>query len=314
MAVHHPGLQQELGDLTYMVRQLVAQTMQNAAFGRAGLRVYDGGWIRIEGGGLSVTGSGVVSGTLSVSGRLDGSGTLDWAGPWNMRGAGTISGNCTISGTLGVTGPVTFGNTLRADGAATFGNSIDVLNRLTLGPSGYIEAGTVRIDRAGSYGGRVASTGAVLALSAGGSVIIDTDYLIAKHGSFTGNLNVLQTLEATTKNFKIEHPTKSDHFLRHGCTESPVSGVEYWGEGTLPESGELDVMLPDYFEALTKPEGRAVLITARGFVADWGDISNGTFTVTGTPGGRFSWLVKAERRGADFLLEEPVNGPHREQT
>lgn len=293
MAVHHPGLKMELGDLQAMIRRMVVQTFQNAAIGSAGMRVYDGGWITIENGGLSVTGQ------ATVTGQLGGSGTLDWAGPWFLKGVGEITGNTLISGELDVTG------------AVEFSNSLDVMNRLTLGPSGYIESGTVRIDRLGSYGGRVVSSGSVLYLSAGASVVVDNAVLVAGETSL-GPTYATSLDVAGAKNFKIPHPTKLDHWLRHGSTESPVSGVEYWGEETLPESGELTVALPGYFEALTKPENRAVMVTARGFVADWGDIADGTFTVTGTPGGRFSWLVKAERIGADFPLEEPVYGPIRE--
>lgn len=241
--------------------------------------------VLVQGSG-KVEGWWIVTGTQRVTGRLEGSGTLDWTGPWFLRGLGEITGDVDITGAL------------------------DVLNRLTLGPSGYIEAGTVRIDRAGTYGGRIASTGAILALSAGGSVIIDGATLVAGEASLGATTCMsLDTIGA--KNFKMQHPLKPDVWLRHGSTESPVSGVEYWGEETLPESGELTVQLPDYFEALTKADGRAVLVTARGFVADWGDIEDGTFTVTGTPGGRFSWLVKAERFGGDFPLEEHVYGPKR---
>lgn len=340
MAVHHPGdLQQEVGNLQNLITQLVKQATQNASFGSAGLRVYGGGWIVIENGGLSVTG------TAQVSGTLTGDGTFDWDGPWYLNGVGRITGDTTGTGRLAwegswsldgngeITGDVTIsGNVLgtgrfqwngpwdlrgagEIKGNVNITGALDVLNRLTLGPSGYIEAGTVRIDRAGTYGGRIASTGAALELAATGSVIIDAPYLIAtdisaKNGSFIGTVSAL-TLEAQTKNFRIPHPLDPDMVLRHGATESPVSGVEYWGDEVLPESGRLAVFLPDYFEALTKPGGRAVLVTGRGFAADWGDVADGAFTVTGVPGGRFSWLVKAERRGAEFVLEEPVYGPRR---
>lgn len=322
MGVNHPGLGISLEQLIRMVRREAVATLQNASIGRAGLRVYDGGWILIEGGGLSVTGTATVSGVMKVTGELEGSGTLDWTGPWSLEGDGTIPGDVRITGDVDIIGKLVTsgavelgGNTkisgkLDVTGAASFDNSIDVLKRLTLGPSGYIEAGTVRIDRLGSYGGRIASTGPVLAIGASGSVTVTAPYLVANDISAT-NATFIGTMEATTKAFKIPHPIKVDNVLRHGATESPVSGVEYWGEETLPESGELAVTLPDYFEALTKPDNRAVLVAARGFVADWGDIEDGKFTVTGVPGGQFSWLVKAEREGAEFVLEEPVYGPIR---
>ncbi|MHA3682777.1 hypothetical protein ACXR2W_00750 [Leucobacter sp. HY1908] len=300
------------------------------------LRILSNEGLTVE-GSAKVAGWLVVTGTQRLTGTLDGQGTLDWTGPWYLKGTGQITGDCTvtgkmfvngpwemngngkitgtvqITGPLTVTGPAVVSGTLNVTGAAAFGNSVDVLNRLSLGPSGYIEAGSVRIDRLGSHGGRIASTGSVLALDAAGSVVVNAPYFTAAAGSFT-DLSAIGAISANIKNFLIEHPVKPDHLLRHGATESPVSGVEYWGEERLTPSGECVVRLPDYFEALTKPENRAVLVTARGFVADWGDIDDGAFTVTGPPSGRFSWLVKAERAGADFVLEEPIYGPIRAQS
>lgn len=304
MAVHHPGKGQAIGDLKHMVTQMVKAAMQNASYGSAGLRVHSGGFITIENGGLVVTGS------ANVSGQLGGNGTFDWTGPWFLKGAGTISGDTTGSGSLTWTGPWTLAGAGDITGNVDITGALDVRNRITLGPSGYIESGTVRIDRLGAYGGRVVSSGSVLLLDAVGTVRVDAPMFIAQGGVFAGSLSVngdfdvLGTVSATVKLFKIPHPSKECHVLRHGATESPVSGVEYWGEETLDENGELTVTLPDYFESLTKQENRAILVTPRGFIADWGDIENGSFTVMGKPGGRFSWLVKAERHGADFPVEE----------
>src|SRR5690606_13715497 len=69
---------------------------------RAGIRVYGGGWIRIEDGGLQVTG------TASVCGRLEGSGTYDWTGPMNLQGAQSITGPTTFTGQMTVNGPWKF--------------------------------------------------------------------------------------------------------------------------------------------------------------------------------------------------------------
>mgnify|MGYP003396867192 CR=1 FL=1 len=270
----------------------------NTAVSRGRTRFVGNESILVQGSG-KVEGWWIVTGTQRVTGLLEGSGTLDWTGPTNLRGAVQLIGNTNVTGTLGVTGATTLA------GAVTLNTS------LTVG-TGHIQVGPIRIDKGGAYGGRIVSSGAALVLDAGGSVIVEADYLVARAGSFT-DLSASGTIAAHIKTFLIPHPQMPDHVLRHGATESPVSGVEYWGEETLPESGVLTVTLPDYFEALTKQDNRAVLVTARGFVADWGDITDGTFTVTGTPGGRFSWLVKAERTGADFVIEEPVYGPHREE-
>ncbi len=266
--------------------------------------------VLVEGSG-KVEGWWIVTGTQRVTGRLEGSGALDWTGPWFLRGPGEITGALTGTGQLIWAGPWDLRGNGLIKGNVDITGALDVKSRLTLGPNGYIESGTVRIDRGGNYGGRISSSGAVLELLASGSVVISAESFVARNGSFR-DLSAIGTVSANIKNFRIPHPLKPDHFLLHGSTESPVSGVEYWGDATLPETGQLTVILPDYFEALTKPNGRVPLVAARGFVADWGDVEDGCFTVSGKPGGRFSWLVKAERANADFPVEEPVFGPIRE--
>lgn len=324
-------LERQLQDLMRRVHLLeVGNPLGYSSVSEGSLRILSNEGLTVE-GSAKVAGWLVVTGTQRLTGTLEGSGTLDWTGPWYLKGTGQITGDCTVTGKMFVNGPWELNGTGKIAGDTTGtgkltwtgawdfqgngtikGNvditgALDVKSRLTLGPAGYIEAGTVRIDRLGSHGGRIASTGSVLALSAAGSVIVDAPYLTASAGSFT-DLTAIGTISSKIKQFKIEHPVHEGWVLRHGATESPVSGVEYWGDEVLSDSGDCVVRLPDYFEALTKQCNRAVLVTGRGFVADWGDIYDGKFTVTGTPGGRFSWLVKAEREGADFTVEEPAYG------
>lgn len=136
------------------------------------------------------------------------------------------------------------------------------------------------------------------------------------------------------KQFVIPHPLEpDDRWLVHGCTESPSAGVEYWGEATI-EDGEARVELPGYFESLTKPDHRHALVTpiAPDDPNEWAPpqqapqkgakagrvrpvariprvgatrIRDGKFTVysDGPDGSKVSWLVKAERAGADFAVE-----------
>lgn len=99
MGVDHPGRGMSMPDLIRTIRRIARQTIQNASIGRAGIRVYDGGWIRIEDGGLQVTG------TATVTGRLEGSGTFDWTGPMNLKGAQSITGPTTFTGQMTVNGP-----------------------------------------------------------------------------------------------------------------------------------------------------------------------------------------------------------------
>lgn len=102
MGVDHIGagqLRQELDRSARAQRRQARATLQNASIGRAGIRVYDGGWIRIEDGGLSVTG------TQTVTGRLEGSGTFDWSGPMDITGDQNVNGDVTFSGQVTVNGP-----------------------------------------------------------------------------------------------------------------------------------------------------------------------------------------------------------------
>jgi hypothetical protein len=129
-----------------------------------------------------------------------------------------------------------------------------------------------------------------------------------------GNVNVNGTFTAGNKLFEIDHPTKPGYKLVHGTLEGPESAVFYRGEGRLAD-GKARVTLPDYFEALTRKEGRTVLAVP---VFDAEDevvsalavshVASGTFTVRAldqnNPGQPFFWEVKAVRADVDPLQVE----------
>lgn len=119
-----------------------------------------------------------------------------------------------------------------------------------------------------------------------------------------------------SKNFAMDHPTLEGMSLVHASTESPHNGVEYWSDGflTLPGSGELVVVLPDYFESLTAADHRVVSLTAGSADADlWsGPIEDGRFTIYGAPGASVAWIVKARRvqmRDGEDLLAFDIERP-----
>jgi hypothetical protein len=127
-----------------------------------------------------------------------------------------------------------------------------------------------------------------------------------------GNVAVTGTIIATevdavTKHFRINHPTRPDHDLVHACLEGPESAVYYRGQAQLRD-GRATIRLPDYFEALTRAEGRTVQLTARGrepFLLSYEDIVDGVFHVYGTrPDGAFCWEVKAVRADVAPLVVE----------
>jgi len=123
---------------------------------------------------------------------------------------------------------------------------------------------------------------------------------------------------AGPKGFVVDHPTDSQRWLVHACTEAPHNGVEYWGAATLT-GGFVDVALPPYFESLTETGNRSVHLTATAppdrTVRDV--IDTPVLSATYPTGGRFRifadgpgnidvwWLVKAVRKDLPALLVEP---------
>jgi hypothetical protein len=105
------------------------------------------------------------------------------------------------------------------------------------------------------------------------------------------------------KNFVMDHPTKPGMQLLHGSTESPVSGVEYWGCGTTGADGTDIFHLPEYFTALVKPGTACIGVWGNGAQVEWSDIADNSVTVTGPAATKYMWLVKAERIGGDFDVE-----------
>lgn len=122
------------------------------------------------------------------------------------------------------------------------------------------------------------------------------------------NLNVMGSFSAKAKHFDIPHPLRADRRLVHASLESPSLDVSYRGTGMLRD-GIATIVLPDYFEALTRQEGRTVHLTARGripFLLSYDDIMDGRFSVHGTaPDGGFSWEVRATRADLPPLIAEP---------
>ena len=107
-----------------------------------------------------------------------------------------------------------------------------------------------------------------------------------------------------SKSFVITHPLDETKDLYHACLEGPENGVYYRGE-VVTVDGKAEVTLPDYFEALTFPDDRSVLLTVivdddnpvfGGQVAA-GRIRDAKFKVYSTdPTATIAWEVKAVRR------------------
>ena len=148
-----------------------------------------------------------------------------------------------------------------------------------------------------------------LFLADGGNVGIGTGAPSAKL-HVAGDLQIDGTLRSTLKSFSIAHPLRPGEQLLHGSLEGPEAGVYYWGEGVL-DGGTAVVQLPDYFEALTRPENRTVQLTAKGqepFMLSYEDVADGRVVVHGSKSdGRFAWEVRAVRADVAPLTVE--SGP-----
>ncbi len=140
----------------------------------------------------------------------------------------------------------------------------------------------------------------------------------ADYGTGKRLVSVWDTLTVHgTKNFMIDHPLDPNHkYLVHSTLEGPEAAVFYRGEGQLTD-GQTTILLPKYFEALTRTEGRTILLTPK-FEGESNQISrlaasnvtNGKFSVRmidkENPSQKFYWEVKAVRADVEILEVEEV--------
>jgi hypothetical protein len=133
-----------------------------------------------------------------------------------------------------------------------------------------------------------------------------------------GSPEAIQILNVQTNVFKtfiIDHPTDPERYLVHATLEGPEGAVYYRGSARL-ENGRSEIALPPYFEALTRREGRTILLTnIDGFdilaVRRIGGekIRDGRFVVessNATSVQEFDWEVKATRADGPALRVEPL--------
>ena len=120
--------------------------------------------------------------------------------------------------------------------------------------------------------------------------------------------------DALIKSFIIEHPLDEEKYLIHGTLEGPEGAVYYRGTSQL-KNGKAEITLPDYFEALTRKQGRTILLTnIDGFdklavkKINNHKINNGkciVFSDNIDSNQEFDWEVKAIRSDVSPLNVEP---------
>ncbi|MCW3766476.1 autotransporter adhesin family protein [Paenarthrobacter sp. PAE-2] len=122
--------------LVRRVERLENNTNQNrSAIGRGGLSVYDGGMITIENGGLRVTGSAEIIGTLNANGTINMTGIFIASGEMQLNGTTVATGEFNIDGPLLVDGNTTFNGELTINGITNITGDTTVTGKLvTDGP------------------------------------------------------------------------------------------------------------------------------------------------------------------------------------
>lgn len=173
-------------------------------------------------------------GTLRFSAMSDDNATTNFVWMNVIRSGATVTGIALTAATVSMSSNVSVAQNMSAN--IVYGNLISVpsaTNNLELATDG----GSTFLD--GGSGGR----------------------LLINNRRTGGYVGVLGTFSVTgTKTFIVTHPFDETKELIHACLEGPENGVYYRGEVTT-ENGEAEVTLPDYFEAMTFPEERSVLLT-----------------------------------------------------
>jgi hypothetical protein len=117
-----------------------------------------------------------------------------------------------------------------------------------------------------------------------------------------GDLNVKGSLIKHGGTFQIDHPLDpANKYLVHSFVESPDMKNVYDGVVTADSSGEADVELPQYFDALNK-EFRYQLTPVGAPAPDLHvkeELTENRFTISGArPGQRVCWQVTGIRKDA----------------
>ncbi|WP_433350005.1 hypothetical protein [Micromonospora sp. CA-111912] len=287
--------------------------------GRGGLNLLSDGQVAVRAGaGLFVVKEAGASGNLTVQGALGVGGNV------NLPAAGYLAG----AGRLHLTGP----------------ERLYLLNTQGVyvghGGSSEPDAGCLWVEKRGLFGGDLQVNGrlgvktspnSIPDWSGGGVSTFDLFVSGAMYAGPAGGPYPI-SLEAAsgkivgrTKQFVIDHPLDDPadpdrRLLVHAALEGPENGVYYRGEGRLVD-GAATVDLPEYFEALTRLEGRTVQLTP---VFDDDEpvsplaasrVTAGEFRVRTVDGSTashaFYWQVSAIRADLDPLVAEvPAAAPH----
>jgi len=183
-------------------------------------------------------------------------------------------------------------------------NAITAISAETGGDAGVGGNGVLGYGAPGGIGGifvggDAADGGGTGVVGIGGS--LDNPTSPGFGGEFNGDVIIFGTLTASSKDFKIDHPTDpTNKYLVHASVESSEMMNIYSGNVTTDELGLATVTLPEWFEALNTdfryqltPIGR----DAHAWIAE--EVANKQFKIaTNASRVKVSWQITAVRQDA----------------
>ncbi|MET3349650.1 UNVERIFIED_ORG: hypothetical protein ABID57_001322 [Arthrobacter sp. UYEF1] len=235
----------EAAKIWQAIRELTYRTnLNSSAIGRGGMEIYDGGMLTISNGGLSVTGSATVVGTLNADGTINMTGLFIASGEMRLNGTTIATGEFNIDGPLIVDGNTTFNGTLNINGVTTIAGDTTVTGTFnTNGPVNITGLTTLTgdLDVVGAGNIQVGDNMLLLPGVAGGSIQFSSGGGLENTGGVTavkgaGNAGLIMNTNASifAASSSIDATPTSAKILAGGkSVEATSAGVTVNGILTL---------------------------------------------------------------------------------